>query len=302
MYGNAFIFPGTLADEIKHQHFKNVYPKGITRTRTALDSLMSVERKEAERNEVSSDLFSETDDDGNKEGKAHTSDGNATDSSGNGTRFKLHTGVFSVDFPPSPKVPKGKGKKSKPTARQQLELSGAESDVTTVMPTQTQDLTVSGPPSGTSDSDIVIQPSGFITSRRKRKRSTSNKSRSSDVRHRDCQDRVQATEVTKKPKRGKVHICRKEMLYYRVFCRHYINVSLQVLVASLHHTLVALQWATQQMTQIPMLLSAKPQRNQLSIMHLVTPKQADITDLHTVRNYLTAGRKLLLGAATGFNK
>ena len=46
---------------------------------------MSVERKEAERNKVSSDLFSETDDDRNKEGKAHTSDGNATDSSGNGT-------------------------------------------------------------------------------------------------------------------------------------------------------------------------------------------------------------------------
>ena len=212
MYGNAAIFPGTLADEIKQQHFKNVYPKGITKTRTALDSLMSVERKEAEGNEVSSDLFSETDEDSNKEPKAHTSDGNATDSSGNGTRFKLCTGVFSVDFPPSPKVPKGKGKKSKGTARQQLELSGAESDVTTVMPTQTQELTVSGPPSGTSDSDIVIQPSGFITSRRKRKRSTSNKSRSSDVRDRDCQDRVQPTEVTKRAKQGKVHLCRKELV------------------------------------------------------------------------------------------
>ena len=127
MYGNAAIFPGTLADEIRQQHFKNVYPKGITKTRTALDSLMSVERKEAEGNEVSSDLFSETDEDGNKEPKVHTSDGNATDSSGNGTRFKLRTGVFSVDFPPSPKVPKGKGKKSKGTARQQLEVSGGES-------------------------------------------------------------------------------------------------------------------------------------------------------------------------------
>ena len=209
MYGNAVIFPGMLADEIKQQHFKNVYPKGITKTRTALDSLMSVEWKEAEGNEVSSDLFSETDDNGNKEAKAHTSDGNATDSSGNGTRFKLRTGVFSVDFPPSPKVPKGKGKKSKATARQHLELSGAESDVTTVMPTQTQELTVSGPPSGTSDSDIVIQPSGFITSRRKRKRLTSNKSRTSHVRDRDCQDRVQATEITKRAKQGKVHVCRK---------------------------------------------------------------------------------------------
>ena len=35
-----------------------------------------------------------------------------SDSSGNGTRFKGHTGIFSLDFPPSPKVPKGKGKKS----------------------------------------------------------------------------------------------------------------------------------------------------------------------------------------------
>ena len=48
MYGNAVIFPGTLADEIKYQHFKNVYPKGITKTRTALDSLFSVERKQRE--------------------------------------------------------------------------------------------------------------------------------------------------------------------------------------------------------------------------------------------------------------
>ena len=35
-----------------------------------------------------------------------------SDSSGNGTRFKGRTGIFSLDFPPSPKVPKGKGKKS----------------------------------------------------------------------------------------------------------------------------------------------------------------------------------------------
>ena len=34
------------------------------------------------------------------------------DSSGNGTRFKGCTGIFSLDFLPSPKVPKGKGKKS----------------------------------------------------------------------------------------------------------------------------------------------------------------------------------------------
>ena len=34
-----------------------------------------------------------------------------SDSSGNGTRFKGRTGIFSQDFLPSPKVAKGKGKK-----------------------------------------------------------------------------------------------------------------------------------------------------------------------------------------------
>ena len=63
---------------------------------------MSVERKEAEGNEVSSDLFTESDDDGNKEPKAHTSNGNATDSSGN-VRDSSYALVYSgVDFPPSP--------------------------------------------------------------------------------------------------------------------------------------------------------------------------------------------------------
>ena len=35
-----------------------------------------------------------------------------SDSSGNGTRLKGRIGIFSMDFPPNPKVPKGKGKKS----------------------------------------------------------------------------------------------------------------------------------------------------------------------------------------------
>ena len=48
-------------------------------------------------------------------------------------------------------------------------MTTSESDATTVMPTQTQELTVSagGPPN--SDSDVVIQPSGFITDRKEEK-------------------------------------------------------------------------------------------------------------------------------------
>ena len=149
--------------EIKAQHHKNVYPKGVKRVRTALDSLQSVYRKEHEANDMSSDLFSEGDeilDMGN--------DGNCSGSSGNGTRFSKHTGVFSLDFPPSPKVSKGKGKKSRPIVTE--ERQETDSDVTTVMPTQTQELTVTGDHVATSDSDVVIQPSGFITERKKRKR------------------------------------------------------------------------------------------------------------------------------------
>ena len=128
---------GTLGAQIKAQHQKNVYPKGVKRVRTALDSLQSVDRKEHEAHDMSSDLYSEADevlDMGN--------DGNCSDSSGNGTRFSKCTGVFSLDFPPSPKVSKGKGKKSRPIVTEEHEET--DSDVTTVMPTQTQELTVTG--------------------------------------------------------------------------------------------------------------------------------------------------------------
>ena len=147
---------GTLGAQIKAQHQKNVYPKGVKRVRTALDSLQSVDRKECEAHDMSSDLYSEADeilDMGN--------DGNCSDSSGDGTRFSKRTGVFSLDFPPSPKVSKGKGKKSRPIVTEEREET--DSNVTTVMPTQTQELTVTGHHLATSDSDVVIQPSGFIT-------------------------------------------------------------------------------------------------------------------------------------------
>ena len=121
-----------------------------------------MERKECKTNDMSSDLYSEADDileGGN--------DGTCSDSSGNGTRFSKHTGIFSLDFPPSPKVSKGKGKKSRAFLPHKQE--DTDSDVTTVMPTQTQELRVTLHQITTSDSDIVIQPSGFMTKCKKRK-------------------------------------------------------------------------------------------------------------------------------------
>ena len=46
------------------------------------------------------------------------------------------------------------------------------------MPTQTQELRVTLHQVATSDSDVVIQPSGFVTECKKRKRSTSRKKQS----------------------------------------------------------------------------------------------------------------------------
>ena len=93
--------------------------------------------------------------------------------------FSKCTGVFSLDFPPSPKVSKGKGKKSRPIVTEECEET--DSNVTTVMPTQTQELTVTGHHVATSDADVVIQPSGFITEHKKRKRSTSKRKESATI-------------------------------------------------------------------------------------------------------------------------
>ena len=162
------ICSGKLGAQIKAQHEKNVYPKGVKRVRTALDNLQSAERKECEANDMSSDLYSEGD-----EVLDMANDWNCSDSSGNGTRFSKHTGVFSLDFSLSLKVSKGKGKKSRLIVTEQRKETN--SDVTTVMPTQTQELTVTGHHVATSDSDVVIQPLGFITEHKKRKRSTSRR-------------------------------------------------------------------------------------------------------------------------------
>ena len=156
------------------QHHKNIYPKGVKRVHTALDSLQSVERKERKGNDMSSDLYSEADDI-----LESPNDGTCSDSSINGTRFSKHTGIFSLDFPPSPKVSKGKGKKSRPFLAHKQE--DTDSNVTTVMPTQTQELRVTLHQIATPDSDVVIQPSGFVTEQKKRKRSTSHKKQSSST-------------------------------------------------------------------------------------------------------------------------
>ena len=153
---------------------------------------------------MSSDLFSESEEN-------NPTEGDDTDSSGNGTRFAHRTGVFSLDFPESPRVPKGKGKKSKesptvgttsigesngteddgglgerakqvtfgsPSLKQrESDITSTDSEVTTVMATQTQELTVSIPSAPNSDSDFHIQPSGFITNCKRRRRSSSSHNR-----------------------------------------------------------------------------------------------------------------------------
>ena len=150
---------------------------------------------------MSSDLFSESEEN-------NPTEADDTDSSGNGARFAHRTGVFSLDFPDSPRVPKGKGKKSKesppvgttsigdsngtqadggpgergkqvtfgsPSLKQrESDITSTDSKVTTIMPTQTQELTVSIPTAPNSDSDFHIQPSGFITNRKRRRRSSSS--------------------------------------------------------------------------------------------------------------------------------
>ena len=173
-------YVGTLKDEIKAQYMKNRFPNGVPKCkRDALDEMMSAERREREHKEALSDLYSDTDNEGTTK-KYH----NDSDSSGNGTRFAHRTGVFSLDFPDSPCMPKGKGKRS--TNMQALKLSlkmresdssTSDSDATTVMPTQTQELTITIPVQRNSDSDVVIQPSGFITERKKRRRSSSSRNK-----------------------------------------------------------------------------------------------------------------------------
>ena len=189
---------GTLADQIQDQYMCNRFPHGKPKPQcTALDDLLSAERKEKEKVCESSDLYSESDD----------TKGNKSESSGQGTRFIGRTGVFSLDFPASPVVPKGKGKNShrkgdcmsnvvpdilksdsdvpkcnvtkqvkfgSPQLKQcESDMTTTDSEATTVMPTQTQELTVSMVHPANSGSDVVIQPSGFITSRKKQCRSSS---------------------------------------------------------------------------------------------------------------------------------
>ena len=190
-FTHAVTFVGSLANEIKVQYDKNRWPCGKpTRMCTVLDDLYSLERKESERKDkgLSSNLFSESEDN-------NAVDGNDSESSGNGTQFAHRTGVFSLDFPASPKVPKGKGKKSmeatlipkkndievdstdsevgstvrgkqvmfrSPNLKQrESDSSSIDSESTTVLgtATQSQDLTLGIHTVPNSDSDVLIQPS-----------------------------------------------------------------------------------------------------------------------------------------------
>ena len=203
----AITFVGSLANEIKAQYDKNHWPRGKpTRMRTALDDLYSLKERESEHKDkgLSSDLFSKSEDN-------NAVDGNESDSSGNGTRFAHRTGVFSLDFPPSPKVPRGKGKKSMDTTlitkkndidvdstdseftstvrgkqvtfrspnlkQRESDSSSTDSESATVLgtATQSQDLTLSICTVPNSYSDVLIQPSGFITTQKRKRKSSSSR-------------------------------------------------------------------------------------------------------------------------------
>ena len=100
-----------MVNQIKARYKQRRNPAGKKVPRDALDSLMSVDRKERERAERDKLLQDTTDD--SAAGDTHSQDlfDYESDSSGNGTRFKHRTGIFSQDFPVSPAVPKGKGGK-----------------------------------------------------------------------------------------------------------------------------------------------------------------------------------------------
>ena len=61
--------------------------------------------------------------------------------------------------------------------QRESDLTSTDSEATTVLATQTQEITVSVNPTVNSGSDVLIQPSGFITNRRKRRRSSSARNR-----------------------------------------------------------------------------------------------------------------------------
>ena len=70
---------------------------------------------------------------------------------------------------------KGKGKKSWVTI-QSPQSPTSDSDCMTILPTQTQELTVTGQHAINSDSDVVIQQSGYVMQcKKKQKRSLSRK-------------------------------------------------------------------------------------------------------------------------------
>ena len=154
---------GILQNEIAEQYKKGYkYPYPVKRKRNALDDLMNLECKKKDKSEISSDLYSEIDEDKTKTVEEQFTDSYGSDSTGNCTPFANRTGIFSLDFPPSPKVPKGKRKKMRVTIKSP-EPPTSDSDCMMILLTQTQELTVTGTTDLNSDSDIVIQPSGFVT-------------------------------------------------------------------------------------------------------------------------------------------
>ena len=101
---------GTLVNEINTAYKKHRNGKRYKPLITALDNLRNEDNSEKKPQEgepeSTSDGYLSSEVDQVSMGQYDS------DSSGNGSRFKGCTSIFSLDFPPSPKVPKGKGKKS----------------------------------------------------------------------------------------------------------------------------------------------------------------------------------------------
>ena len=99
-------------NEMRDRHKERMNPKGNKTPRNVFDSLMSVNRKEREA-AGRAGLFESSSDESVEVGDMSIYLlVEESDSSSDGMHFAKWAGIFMQDFPPSPKVSKGKGEKS----------------------------------------------------------------------------------------------------------------------------------------------------------------------------------------------
>ena len=117
-------------NEIKEHHRKRTAPRARKVQRTALDSLASLYRKEIEEAERTQLLESSDENTSEPEGSIELLSDDSRSFS-EGTRFAKHTGIFTQDFLPTPKVSKGEGKKVSHQGVNDVSLSSSQSMMTT---------------------------------------------------------------------------------------------------------------------------------------------------------------------------